>query len=68
LVVAHGKLYILGGAGPKNNTIKKPSSVSQVFFLDQDEGWKEVGPLNIARHGHSAVAIGIYFFFFNKNL
>lgn len=59
LVVAHGKLYLIGGAGPRNKKTKQQVSVPYVMAFDKRvDVWREFGLLNIARHGHAAVAIG----------
>ncbi|OXA62944.1 Beta-scruin [Folsomia candida] len=58
LVVAHGKLFILGGAGPRNKKSKSQVSLPDVLVLDKTlERWRDVGVLNTPRHGHAAVAI-----------
>jgi len=56
--VAHDKLFMVGGAGPRNKKTHKQSSVPEVLVMNKtSEQWKEAGVLNIARHGHAAVAI-----------
>lgn len=60
LVVAHDKLFMVGGAGPRNKKTHKQTSVPEVLVMSKaTEQWREAGVLNIARHGHAAVAIGI---------